>query len=404
VGLEKAPIITSEMKGKRFTLNAPRLGSLNPGSPIYFRQVRVGQVVDFQLNDDGNDLGITVFIDAPYDQFVRENTRFWLSSGLDLQLTANGLRVDTQSMVSLMIGGIAFSAISEEPAAAAEANSVFRLYENRDEAEKDQSESPNDYYIEFSDSIRGLSTGAPVEFRGFQLGTVTDIKLISDFDNQEFSTMVRISIIRHNISIPAELTDRKPQERIDHFIKDGLRAQLKTGNLLSGQLYIDLGYYDSSPVAPSKHYNGLPVLPSIPAGSQTLMNDLGRFMKNLSELPLAELSADLKKTMIGIDKLVSDPELRKAVAALNRIITELDTTIEMINTGTIPQFNATLTEVDTLVKDLDNWVSPDSLLYNDLRNSLNALSEAARAITDLTDMLARHPEALIQGKKSEGQL
>ena len=115
VGLEIAPIITSEMEGKRFSLHAPRLGSLNPGSPIYFRQVKVGQVVDFKLDEDGNDIGINIFIDSPYEQFVRENTRFWIASGLDLQLTANGLRVNTESIVSLMIGGIAFGAVSDEP-------------------------------------------------------------------------------------------------------------------------------------------------------------------------------------------------------------------------------------------------------------------------------------------------
>ena len=156
------------------------------------------------------------------------------------------------------------------------------------------------------------------------------------------------------------------------------------------------------------------------------MNDLGKFVKKLSELPLAELSANLEQTLAGIDNLARDPELRRTIAGLNRITTQLDTTIKLINTGTLPQLNATLTEVDTtiglinagtisqlnatltevdtLVRDMDNWVSPDSQLASDLQNSLNAVAEAARAITELTDMLARHPEALIQGKKSEGQL
>ncbi len=426
VGLEKAPIITSEMEGKRFSLKAPRLGSLNPGSPIYFRQVKVGQVVEFELDRDGNDIGIIIFIDAPYDQFVRENSRFWLSSGLDLQLTANGLRIDTQSMVSLLIGGIAFSSFTDEPSPAAETNGLFRLYETRDEAEKDRSESVNDYYIAFSDSVRGLSIGAPVEFRGFQLGSVTDIQLVSDFDNQDFSAMVRISIIRHNISMPLELTGQNLEDRLEHFVRTGLRAQLKTGNLLSGQLYIDLGYFADEPAAQIRQYKGLAVLPSMPASSLALMNDLGKFVKKLSDLPLAELFANLEKTMAGVDDLARDPELRRAIAALNRLTSKLDTTIELVNTATIPQLNAALTEidttielvntatisqlnatlkeVDTLVRDMDNWVSPDSLIYNDLRSSLSALSEAARAITELTDLLARHPEALIKGKKNEGQL
>jgi paraquat-inducible protein B len=401
VGLEKTPIITSEMRGKRFSLNAPRLGSLNPGSPIYFRQIKVGTVVDFELDKDGNDVGINIFIDAPYDQFVRENTRFWISSGLDLQLTANGLRVDTQSMVSLMIGGIAFNTATDVPSPEAETNAQFTLYENWTDAEKERSESQNDYYIEFTDSVRGLSVGAPVEFRGFQLGSVTDIQLISDYQNLKFSTMVRISINQHQISIPST---ESPSERLDHFIKGGLRAQLKIGNLLSGQLFIDLTYFNDIPAIEPKQHKGLAVLPSVPAASQTIMNDLGKFIKKINDLPLDKIFANLKTAMVGIDNLVNSPDLRKAIGALNRILTELDTTIALINTGTIPQVNSTLSEVETLVKDMDNWVSADSLLYDDLRNSLNALSDAARSITDLTDMLSRHPEALIQGKKSEGQL
>jgi len=403
VGLEIAPIITSEMEGKRFSLDAPRLGSLNPGSPIYFRQVKVGQVVNFKLDKDGNNIGINIFIDAPYDQFVRENTRFWNSSGLDLQLTANGLRVNTESIVSLMIGGIAFSAITDEPSPVASENTNFKLYETWDEAEKDRSDSIHDYYIEFSDSVRGLSLGAPVEFRGFQLGTVTDIELLSDFDNFTFSTMVRISIIRHHITMSADQTEEKLDERLDRFVQSGLRAQLKTGNLLSGQLFIDLENFEDAPATEIKKYNGLAVVPSMPASSKTIMNDLGTFVKKLSDLPLDEISAELKKTMVGIDKLVSSPELKTMLTAVEHIITQLDKTIELINSGTIPQANATLAEVETLVRDMDNWVSADSLLYDDLRNSLNALSEAARSITDLTDMLSRHPEALIKGKKSEGQ-
>ncbi len=404
VGMQKTPIITSERQGKRFQLTANRLGSLNPGSPIYFRQVKVGQVIDFEMDEHGDDIEISIFIDAPYDQFVRENSRFWLSSGLDLQLTASGLRVDTQSMVSLMIGGLAFSSPLNEPAPAAAAHARYILFESQDEAETDRSESQNDYYIEFFGSVRGLSIGAPIEFRGFQLGTVNDIELVADFENNKFSTMVRISIIHHYGDVPVNQTDEETKKRVDHFVKGGMRAQLKTGNLLSGQLFIDLEYFDEAPATDIKIYNDLFVLPSIPAASQTLMNDLGEFMKKLSVLPLDEIAKDLKNTMVSIEKLVSNKELQNAISAINRVITELDTTIEMINTGTIPQVNTTLAEVEKLVKDMDNWVSADSLLYDDLRNSLNALSEAARSITDLTDMLSRHPEALIQGKKSEGQL
>ena len=157
-------------------------------------------------------------------------------------------------------------------------------------------------------------------------------------------------MIRHNVSVPAELAGKNLEERLDHLVKNGLRAQLKTGNLLSGQLYVDLEYFPDAPPAQIKQYNGLTVLPSMPAASLSLMSDLGTFVKKLSELPLAELSANLEKTMAGIDDLVRGPEMRQAIAGLNRIATELDTTIKLLNTGTIPQFNATLTEADTTIE------------------------------------------------------
>jgi paraquat-inducible protein B len=118
-----------------------------------------------------------------------------------------------------------------------------------------------------------------------------------------------------------------------------------------------------------QQHQGLAVLPSVPAASQTIMNDLGKFMKKLNDLPLDEIFADLEMTMNGIDNLVNNPDLRKAIGALNRMLTELATTIELINTGTIPQVNSTLSEVETLVKDMDNLASADSVLYYDLRKS-----------------------------------
>ncbi len=119
-GLEKPPIVTGEDARAKYTiLVAPRLGSLNPGSPIYFRQIEVGQVVDYQLDAGRGEHDVSKFSSrTPYHQFVRRNTRFWVASGLDLDLTANGLRIDTESVVSLLIGGLAFANFDNEDAGA----------------------------------------------------------------------------------------------------------------------------------------------------------------------------------------------------------------------------------------------------------------------------------------------
>ncbi len=403
VGLEKPPIVTGQTEGRRFTLNAPRLGSLNPGSPIYFRQIQVGQVVDFKLDEEGNNVGVDIFIESPYHRFVRQNSRFWVASGLDLQLSANGLRVDTESIVSLMIGGIAFTTFSEEkqmPEAAE--RSQFKLYETLDQARDDRYTQKIEFYIEFADSVRGLSIGAPVEFRGFQIGTVTDLELKADFEKLAFSTMVRISIERQRLSLPEEMEEDQTK-RFMRMVDGGLRAQLKTGNLLTGQLFVDFEYRQDTTAAVPGRYKDLLVLPSVPSTSQELMTDVSSFMKKLNRLPLEKIGHDLQSSIAGIDQLVNSTEMRKTVHSLERILAEVQAIATTSNTETLPAFNASLAEIQTLLRNMEGWVSADAPLYDDLRNTLEELAKAARSINELADMLERHPEALIQGKQSEAR-
>ena len=172
-GLEQEPMVTGETKGRQFTLAGSRLGSLNPGSPIYFRQIEVGQVVGYQLGANGEDVSIDIFIDNPYYQFVRQNTRFWLASGLDVNLTANGLQVNTESVISMLIGGVAFATFSHEnPGPQAKDGTTFKLYDTYNKARDDRYTIKQNYIIEFHESVRGLSIGAPVEFKGLQIGLV----------------------------------------------------------------------------------------------------------------------------------------------------------------------------------------------------------------------------------------
>lgn len=398
-GLEKPPIVTGEAKGKRFHLTASRLGSLNPGSPIYFRQINVGQVVDYTLDEEGDSVGVSIFINSPYDQFVRRNTRFWIASGLDFELTANGVRVNTESVVSLMIGGLAFNTLpGAEPSPEAEAGEQFRLYTTHQEAIDDQYTVKNDYYFEFFDSVRGLSVGAPVEFRGIQIGTVLDIKLKADFEKLEFSTLVMIRVERQRISLPEDLgVDH--DVRLNRMVDKGFRAQLKTGNLLTGQLFVDVDYYDDVEGAEVTMHNDLHVLPSVPSSSQRLMNEVAGFAKKLNHLPLEEIGRDLQGTMEGINRLVNNKDLEKAMYSLQRVMAELETASQSINTDTFPRVNKALEELEVVLVELDGLINADAPLVDDLRTTLQQFSEAARAVTNLADVLSRHPEALIQGKE-----
>ena len=108
VGLENQPIISTNEPGRQFKLKAQELGSLQQGTVVYYRQIPVGKVENFTLAENGQDIDIQIFIHEPYHQYVRKNTRFWDASGFDVTLGADGLKVNTQSVLSIMSGGLAF--------------------------------------------------------------------------------------------------------------------------------------------------------------------------------------------------------------------------------------------------------------------------------------------------------
>jgi len=402
-GLERQPMVTGETAGSRYILAASRLGSLNRGSPIYFRQIRVGQVVDYQLEPAGDNVEIQIFIEAPYNQFVRHNTSFWLASGLDFNLTANGLRVDTESAMSLLIGGIAFANLtSREPGEEVEENALFTLFETYEDANKDRYTRKRDAIVEFHGTVRGLSIGAPVEFRGMRVGEVVDIGMVGNFDTFEFTIPVRVRLEPERLPLP--MTEGQPlREREQRMLAAGFRAQLATGNLLTGQLFIDLDFHPDALPVESRYQNGMPIIPSVPPSTQASLDSVTRFVKRLDQMPLDVIGRDLEHSLAGLERLINGPDLRNTVAASGRVMSALESTSQSLTSNTLPALNETLTGMQLVLQDLDQWVSADAPLQGDVRETLQELAKAARAVRELADALERHPEALLQGKGGEGQ-
>jgi paraquat-inducible protein B len=313
------------------------------------------------------------------------------------------LRVDTESVVSLLIGGIAFANFAHEEAEPeADAETIFTLYDTYDQARGDRYTAKRDYMVEFRGSVRGLSIGAPVEFRGIKIGTVTDFKLETDADALEFVIPVQIRLEPERLGIPIGDGEGQP-DGMGRMVRNGLRAQLQTGNLLTGQLYVALEFFDNPPPADMRYRNGLPVIPTMPSPSQEITQGLTRFVKKLDQLPLDAMGRDLQRSLAGMNRLVNSPDLADAVKTLQRLLSELAITTQTLNAETVPRINAALVEMETVLKDLDQWVSTDAPLQDDLRRMLKELSAAGRAVRDLADMLERQPEALIQGKGSEAR-
>ena len=374
VALETPPVITGEV-GRFFILKTPDLGSLDSGTPIYFRRLQVGQVSSYALDQDGKNLTVKVFVQTPYDQYVNPNTRFWHASGIDISLSASGLTVQTQSVLSVLIGGIAFeTAATASIMPAADENTIFTLYANRAEAFNPPPRNPQTYMLVFKDSVRGLSPGAPVEFRGIPIGEVADVRAQIDIKTFQFSvpvtihldpTRLGVRVLDTSAGVDLETMRRK---LIDALVAHGIRAQLKTGNLLTGAVYVSFDFFPDAPPA-TVDWSQQPVqLPTSPGQLEATEATVENIVEKLNRVPFQE---------IGID--------------LNKAINQLDETL-VVAQGTLGSARGTL-------ENTSNLTGPNSQQVQQLSSTLQEVSRAARSLRVLADYLERHPEALIQGKK-----
>ncbi|MCU0540412.1 MAG: MlaD family protein, partial [Desulfobacterales bacterium] len=290
-GLEEPPIVTTGLPGRHFILESERRESIEVGAPVYFRQLRAGEVVAYHLNEEGTTIRAKIFVHAPYHNFVRQNTRFWNASGINLKMDATGVQLYTESLVSILVGGIAFDAVavSGEADAPAPEEAVFKLYRSMQAAQEKSYSKKNHFVLLFEQSVRGLSPGAPVEFRGIQVGEVVEgiqvgevVDIKSEFDLKQNKVKIPVIVaaeperIAFTGKLPAEVTK---DSLLDYFVEKGLRAQLRTGNILTGQLYVALDFFpDAKParVVRGGRY-GLPEFPTTP----TQLEEIGEKLTQL---------------------------------------------------------------------------------------------------------------------------
>jgi len=382
-GLEIPPVITTGLPGAHFTLKAERLGSLDIGSPVYYRQIKVGQVVAYELEKDGTAVDIKIFIHAPHHEAVHQNTRFWNASGLDVSVDASGIRVNTESFVTMMVGGIAFDTPTNlEPGGPAGEGHTFRLYESREKSLEESYVQKKPWLLHFEGSVRGLTVGAPVDFRGIEIGRVTDIVLEFDWEKLAFRIPVLIELEPDRIDwIGKQTMDR--QQGMEFLVENGLRAQLKQGSLLTGQLYVALDMYPDAP--PAKIIWGEPYaeIPTIPTPMEEITRNVTKIVEKFEKIPLEKIGNDLRDTM----------------AHLNKTTEQLQKLVQNLDASVVPAANATLEQTQKTLIKVDRLLNADSPTGHELKRALGELADAARNISILMDYLERHPESVVFGKE-----
>ena len=400
-GLEIPPLVTTDTPGREFVLRANALGSLDIGSPVYYRQIQVGRVISYELDKDGQSLSIKVFINSPHDALVYKNTRFWNASGFDLKLDAGGLKINTESLVSIMLGGIAFDTpTSLEAGGSVEAGDVFRLYENRESIFERTYTEKRYYILHFNESIRGLTVGAPVEFRGIKIGQVVDIK--AEFNLETFSPRITVLIETEPqrwATIGKTTMDQK--QEIENLVAKGLRAQLKTGSLLTGQLFVDVDFHPEAPKAQIKYGQNFPELPTIPAPLQIITARVNELLNKLEKLPIEQMGKDLGDTLQNVKRLSESKQLLEAVQSLNETLQHTRQLMQNLDSNVAPAIGSTLDQAQKTLISVQGTLGKDAPLQHELRQALKELAEAARGIRILTDYLERNPDSLIYGKGKE---
>ena len=406
IGLDVAPVV-SGVPGKEFILNTTELGSLSIGSPVYYRKLPVGQVTGYELQPDGKSVQIKIFVKAPYDRFVVSSTRFWDASGVDVSLTADGVSVRTESLLALLVGGIAFDSPSfMAEGAAAEQDTAFTLYSDRAIAMKAPDPLAKHYVLHFNESLRGLSVGAPVTFLGLAAGEVTSVGLAFNPKTSDVRTEVIVVLYPERVmahaSTEAEARDaavvlRDAQKRralVKHLVEDrGMRAQLKSGSLITGQLYISLDYHPGAPKVKIDLSQETPEMPVVPSALADLQDKLASIVAKIDKIPLEEIGNNIKKDLENLDQTLTSA--RKLITnADDKLVPGLKTAVE--------DLHHTLTAVEQAMNNANtSYFESNAAAQEELRQTLQEFTRAARSLRMLMDELERQPSSVIRGKTEQ---
>jgi paraquat-inducible protein B len=395
VGLEVPPIVTADLPGRQFVLHADDLGSLSIGSLVFYRHIVAGQVVGYELDPGGAGVTIKIFANAPFDRFITSGTRFWQASGIDMSLSSDGVKLRTESLTSILQGGVTFRALPGGATTAVAADTRFTLYSDEDRAMRPTETEIRTFVMYFKGSLRGLSAGAPVELHGIGVGEVRSVDVEYDRDAAALRFPVVVDLYPQRIrgrkaggtrlSAAQEGPETVSRTLIDSLVAHGLRAELKSGNLLTGQKYVDLDVHADAPAEKIWWKEQPAVFPTVSNGLDEIQDSVAGIARKLNKVPFDRISVRLLSTMTSLEQTLKST----------------DQLMRHVDGSLAPQIEATLAEAQAAMKNAKDLLAQDAPLQSDLGAMLLQLSRAARSVSALVDYLERHPESLLRGKRGD---
>ncbi|MEO5340446.1 MAG: MlaD family protein [Magnetococcus sp. MYC-9] len=414
-GLETPPVVQMDAPGGKYILQAESLGALDTGSPLYYRDIPAGEILGYTLSPNKKNVNLHLFVRAPYNTLIQESTRFWRVSGVDLSISAEGIKVKTESLQSMLVGGVTFDTPDTlQQSAVAQNGHTFRLYDDKAATAEQSYTKRIIFVLYFNESVRGLSVGAPVEFRGIKVGKVTEISMEYDARNTTFRIPVLVQIEPERVdalrTAQAEAdTDDAAYALMEALVQRGLRAQLQTGSYLTGQRFVELDIHPEVPLKRSEPSGKFPELPTMPGSIGEITESISLLLKTVQAMPLEKMAAELHGTLQGANRTINAPELLAAIRSLKGVSVQLESLLVDLNRQPVPlgqqlhgaadAAQKALSQTEKTLVGIEGMINPNAPLHYQLLETTRELSATARAIRSFLELMENRPESLLFGKE-----
>ena len=439
IGLEKQPVVKSDQQGKKITLVTQKLGSVDTGSPIYYQGLLAGEVLGYELGNDRKSTYVHTFIKDPFDQLIRGNTNFWNVSGINVSMGADGFKVQTESIQSMLFGGIAFESPETLEQATTDIDKlVFTLHESYESIKKHAYTKKIKFIMFFDSSIRGLNLGAPVEFKGIKVGTVLDVRLEFDSGSTSFRIPILIEIEPQRIIERGNQEMDQSHQALQRLVKRGLRARLQTGSLLTSQLFVELDMHPGSPINLSGSDTPYPELPTLPTSNfGAITQSAEDLLAKLNAVDIKEVTSVLidtiktaNKTMHNADKaiesantLIGTPGIPEAIENVRITLKNFKNITQKVDdSNLIASATKTLSSVDKTINSADKAINNANTLISapgipeaieDIRialknfknitqkvNDTNLIASASKTLSNVGEIITKSNQTLSNANKA----
>lgn len=387
--LGQPPVTTDDSEGLHLTLIGDLATRLRAGDPVSFQGLTVGRVESVNYDASTRSVNHRLFIEQEYASLVTEHSRFWPANAIDLRLDSEGFRLNIDSLEALLAGGVTFGYLNGvEGGEAAADEAVYQLFPDQDSALQDSFTQAIEFVLLVDNTVRGLSAGAPVEYRGVRVGTVVAVPWNFAERGADLQLMIpvliRIEPQRFAGLDSGGLSEEEWISRFETLFSQGLRATLRTGNLLTGALFVDLDLqagqagthvaarYEQRPVFPVNSSN----LARIEAQVVALLDKLNSLQV---EPVLASIDATLQRSADAMTEfsslsselreLLGGPTLQELPASLDATLAELRSSLEGFSPASTQQeLSRSLNRLDAVLRDLQPLLrtldeQPNALIF-----------------------------------------